>query len=76
MNDYEILEASLNLRFAEVKDRVDYVDENGEDKVKYVLNKRETILAREKQAQIKAEFEHWLFADSERGVRLTKLYGD
>ena len=33
MNAYEILEASLNLRFVEVKDRMDYVDENGEDKV-------------------------------------------
>lgn len=76
MNAYEILEASLNLRFVEVKDRVDYVDENGEDKVKYVLNKKETILAREKQAQIKSEFERWLFADPERGARLTKLYND
>ena len=76
MNAYEILEASLNLRFVEVKDRVDYVDENGEDKVKYVLNKKETILAREKQAQIKGEFERWLFADPERGARLTKLYND
>ncbi len=76
MNAYEILEASLNLRFVEVKDRVDYVDENGEDKVRYVLNKKETILAREKQAQIKSEFERWLFADPERGARLTKLYND
>lgn len=76
MNAYEILEASLNLRFVEVKDRVDYVDENGEDKVKYVLNKKETILAREKQAQLKGEFERWLFADPERGARLTKLYND
>ncbi len=76
MNAYEILEASLNLRFVEVKDRVEYVDENGEDKVKYVLNKKETILAREKQAQIKAEFERWLFAEPERGARLTKLYND
>lgn len=76
MNAYEILEASLNLRFVEVKDRVDYVDENGEDKVKYVLNKKETILAREKQAQIKTEFERWLFAEPERGARLTKIYND
>lgn len=76
MNAYEILETTLNQRFAEVKDRVEYVDENGEDKVKYVLNKKETILAREKQAQIKAEFDRWLFADQERGARLTKLYND
>ncbi len=77
MSAYEILETSLNLRFAEVKDRVEYVDpDTGEDKVKYVLNKKETILAREKQAQIKAEFERWLFADPERGTKLTKLYND
>ncbi len=77
MNAYEILEASLNLRFVEVKDRVEYTDpDTGEEKVKYVLNKRETILAREKQAQIKAEFERWLFAEPERAASLTKLYND
>ncbi len=77
MSAYEILEASLNLRFVEVKDRVEYADpDTGENKVKYVLNKKETILAREKQAQVKAEFEKWLFTDPDRGVRLTKLYND
>lgn len=77
MNAYEILENTLNLRSVEVKDRVDYVDpDTGEDKVKYVLNKRDTILAREKQAQIKLAFESWLFADPERGARLTKLYNE
>lgn len=77
MNAYEILETSLNLRFVEVKDRVEYTDpDTGEEKVKYVLNKKETILAREKQAQIKAEFERWLFAEPERAARLTKLYND
>ena len=77
MNAYEILENTLNLRSVEVKDRVDYVDpDTGEDKVKYVLNKRDTILAREKQAQIKLAFESWLFAEPERGARLTKLYNE
>ena len=77
MNSYEILEASLNLRFVEVKDRMEYIDpKTGEEKIKYVINKRETILAREKQAQIKGEFEHWLFADPKRGADLTKLYND
>ena len=56
---------------------MDYVDpDTGEDKVKYVLNKRDTILAREKQAQIKLAFESWLFAEPERGTRLTKLYNE
>ncbi len=77
MNAYEILEISLNLRFVEVRDRVEYRDpDTGEEKVKYVLNKKETILAREKQAQIKAEFERWLFSSPERGTRLTKLYNN
>lgn len=77
MNAYEILEATLNLKAVEVRDRVEYQDPaTGEDKVKYVLNRSETILAREKQAQMKIQFENWLFADPERGARMTKLYND
>lgn len=77
LNAYEILEYTLNLKSVEVRDRVDYEDLNtGEAKVKYVLNKRETILAREKQAQMKQQFESWLFADPQRGASLTKLYND
>ena len=77
MNAYEILEYSLNLKSVEVKDRVEYADPNtGEDKVKYILNRNETILAREKQAQLKVQFESWLFADPERGARLTALYNE
>lgn len=61
----------------EVKDPVDYIDpDTGEEKTRYVLNKKETILAREKQAEIKLAFESWLFADPERGASLTKLYND
>ena len=77
LNAYEILETTLNLRPVEVKDPVDYIDPNtGEEKKKYVLNKKETILARERQAEIKMAFESWLFADPERGASLTKLYND
>ena len=77
MNAYDILETTLNLRPVEVKDPVDYIDpDTGEEKTRYVLNKKETILAREKQAEIKMAFESWLFADPERGASLTKLYND
>ncbi|MDD3228040.1 MAG: helicase-related protein [Oscillospiraceae bacterium] len=77
MNAYDILETTLNLRPVEVKDPVDYIDpDTGEEKTRYVLNKKETILAREKQAEIKLAFESWLFADPERGASLTKLYND
>lgn len=77
LNAYEILEYSLNLKTVEVRDRQEYKDPaSGEEKVRYVLNKRETLLAREKQAQIKMEFESWLFAEPERGAALTQLYND
>ena len=77
INAYEILEASLNLRFVEVRDKVEYPDlATGGMKEKYVLNRKETILAREKQAQIKAEFGRWLFSDPQRGAKLVKLYND
>ena len=74
INAYEILEQTLNLKTVEVRDRQEYEDpQTGEEKVRYVLNKRETLLAREKQAQLKLEFESWLFAESERGAKLTAL---
>ncbi len=77
INAYEILEASLNLRFVEVRDKVEYPDlATGGTKEKYILNRKETILAREKQAQIKAEFGRWLFSDPRRGAKLVKLYND
>ncbi len=77
LNAYEIMEYTLNLKTVEVRDRQEYEDpETGEEKVRYVLNKRETLLAREKQAQIKMEFESWLFAEPERGAALTLAYND
>ena len=77
INAYEILEQTLNLKTVEVRDRQEYEDpQTGEEKVRYVLNKRETLLAREKQAQLKLEFESWLFAERERGAELTALYND
>lgn len=77
LNAYEIMEYTLNLKTVEVRDRQEYEDpETKEEKVRYVLNKRETLLAREKQAQIKMEFESWLFEEPERGAALTQLYND
>ena len=77
LNAYEIMEDTLNLKTVEVRDRQEYEDPaTGEEKVRYVLNKRETLLAREKQAQIKMEFESWLFAEPRRGAALVQLYND
>ena len=75
-NAYDIFEDTLNMRTVTVRDPVEYRDEHGDKKTRYVLNKRETILAREKQAKIRAEFERWLFADPARGAQMVKLYND
>lgn len=75
-NAYDIYEDCLNMHAVEVRDPVEYRDEKGDKNIRYVLNKRETILAREKQAKIKAEFERWLFRDSSRAAQIVKIYND
>jgi N12 class adenine-specific DNA methylase len=69
MNAYYIIENSLNLKNVTVKDRV----EDG-DQVKYVLNKKETMLAREKQGIVKEEFKNWVFKDPERRKKYVDYY--
>lgn len=69
MNAYYIIEDTLNLKNVTVKDRV----EEG-DKVRYVLNKRETMLAREKQSLIKQAFKEWIFKDAERRNKYVDFY--
>ena len=68
MNAYDILEATLNLRNATVYDKLD------DDK--RVVNKNETILARQKQQLLKDEFKDWIFANTERRDVLVKRYND
>ena len=59
---YKILEDTLNLRDARVYDTVE--DENG--KPKRVLNKKETMLAGQKQQAIKDAFANWIWQDPQR----------
>ncbi|MBY7043783.1 pentapeptide repeat-containing protein [Clostridium botulinum] len=68
---YNIIEESLNLRTVTVKDRV----EDG-DKVKYVVNQKQTMLAREKQNQIKEDFKEWIFKEPERRQKYTDYYNE
>ncbi|MBF8984793.1 DEAD/DEAH box helicase family protein, partial [Lutibacter sp. B2] len=70
-NAYYIIEDSLNLRSSTVKDRI----EDG-DSVKYVLNKKETMLAREKQNLLKQEFKDWIFKDPERRKKYVDYYNE
>lgn len=68
---YSILEETLNLRTVTVRDRVEE-----HDKVRYVINKTETMLAREKQDQMKEAFKGWIFNDMERRQKYVRYYND
>ncbi|WP_422784892.1 DEAD/DEAH box helicase family protein [Ruminiclostridium cellulolyticum] len=67
---YSIIEDTLNLRSVVVKDRV----EDADGKVKYVVNKNETIAARAKQDAIKEEFRDWIFKDPDRRNKYVNFY--
>lgn len=72
---YRLFEDSMNLKNTEIKDPETYY-ENGDKKVKYVLNPQETMLAREKQEKIQEVFKTWLFKDYERSQDLLRIYND
>lgn len=72
MDAYSIIEETLNLRSATVRDKTE--DENGNEK--YVLNKNETIAARAKQDQIKEEFKNWIFKDADRRKKHVDFYNE
>ena len=69
---YKILEDTLNLRDARVYDTVE--DDSG--KPKRVLNKKETMLAGQKQQAIKDAFANWIWQDPQRRESLIKQYNE
>ena len=69
---YKILEDTLNLRDARVYDTVE--DDSG--KPKRVLNKKETMLAGQKQQAIKDAFANWVWQDPRRRETLVKQYNE
>lgn len=71
-NAYSIIEDTLNLRDARVYDRVEQPD----GKVVSVLNKKETMLAQEKQESIKQAFKDWIFRDPDRREQLVNKYNE
>lgn len=72
INGYKIIEETLNLKDVRIFDTVQ--DENGNDK--RVLNKKETVLAQQKQQLIKDAFRDWIWKDPARRERLTTLYNE
>ena len=72
MDAYTIFENTLNLRIVTVRDRV----EDGDGKYHYVVNQKETMLARAKQEQMKDRFKEWLFHDVERRQKYVEYYNE
>lgn len=69
---YRLLESSLNLKNIQIFDT--YTDEEGKEHRE--LNKKETILASQKQDMIKEKFKDWVFKDRERRGMLVSLYNE
>ena len=69
-NAYEIVEDSLNQRDTTVNDPK--FDDDG--KIHYVLNHKETVIARQKQEAINNAFREWIFRDRERREFLVEKY--
>lgn len=71
-NAYRLLEDALNLKDTKIYDTVEDVD----GKEHRVLNKKETMLAQQKQEMIKEAFKEWIFRDIDRREDLCKTYNE
>lgn len=72
VNAYKLIEDALNLKETKVFDQI----VNPDGSKTSVLNKKETLLAGQKQELLKEEFKNWIFNDHERRNRLVKLYNE
>lgn len=72
MDAYTIFETTLNLRTVTVRDRI----EDGDGRYHYEINQKETMLAREKQNQMKEAFKEWIFAEPERRNKYVNYYNE
>ena len=71
-NAYKILEETLNLKDVRIYDTI----EDADGKPKRVLNKRETMLAQQKQQVIKDAFANWIWQDPQRRIALVRQYNE
>lgn len=72
MSGLEIFENLLNQRQIQVRDRIE--NPNGNDT--YVVNQRETVLAKEKAEELKTAFKEWIFEDMDRRQKYVTLYNE
>ncbi len=71
-NAYRLIEDCLNLKATQIYD-YEYDDEG---KKVAVLNKKETMIAQQKQDAIKEAFKEWIWKDHDRREKLTKTYNE
>jgi len=71
-NAYAIIEDSLNLRDVRIYD----YEKQPDGSTKAILNKKETMLAQEKQEILKQAFKDWIFKDPERRQYLVGKYNE
>ena len=69
---YKIIEETLNLRDVRIFDNA--IDANGNEI--RVLNKKETVIAQQKQQAIREAFRNWIWKEPERREGLVRLYND
>ena len=71
-NAYKILEDTLNLKDVRIYDTIE--DEEG--RLKRILNKKDTMLAQQKQQVIKDAFANWIWQDPQRRISLVRQYNE
>ena len=76
INAYAIMEQTLNLQRVEVRDAVSSSTPDGKTTTTYVLNKTETIMARDRQDKLQTAFRNWVLEDPVRSEKIEKIYND
>lgn len=69
-NAYRLIEDCLNLRQTKIYD----YEYNDDGKKEAILNKKETMIAQQKQDAIKEAFQNWIWNDPSRRKRLVEVY--
>lgn len=72
VNAYKLIEDALNLKETKVFDQVI----NPDGSKSSVLNKKETLLAGQKQELLKEKFKNWIFQEPDRRNRLENMYNE
>ena len=74
MNAYEIMEQLLNLKEPKVYKPETYIDLNGNEKERRVVDIKATKIVQQKAGKIKQAFKDWIFRDPERAISLVEQY--